>query len=190
MGYHERVIPMGASAFFLGFVISLSMAPAAGPERESLQVVPIIHDGTVLVSFKLDEALTDDIRAAIHSGMAVKLTYKVDLRRTAAAWFDRTIASAEVTATVKYDTLTRRYQISRAVDGRIEWADSTDREDAAWAALTSDFARLSLFRGVPLEQNAEYYVRVRAHSTPRNAAFIWPWQADEAVGLAKFTFLR
>jgi hypothetical protein len=168
----------------------LSVAAAPVPATQNLQVVPIIHDGNVLVSFKLEEALTEDIRAAIHSGMAVKLVYTIDLRRTASAWFDRTIASAVVTASVKYDTLTRRYQISRAVDGRIEWADSTDREDAAWAALTSDFARLSLFRGVPLEQNAEYYVRVRAHSTPRNAAFIWPWQADEAVGLAKFTFLR
>ena len=179
---------MAARFALLALLLSVAAVPA--PAKQSLQVVPIIHDGTVLVSFKLEEALNDDIRAAIHSGLAVKLVYTVDLRRTASAWFDRTIASAVVTATVKYDTLTRRYQISRAVDGRIEWADSTDREDAAWAALTSDFARLSLFRGVPLEQNADYYVRVRAHSTPRNAAFIWPWQADEAVGLAKFTFLR
>ena len=178
---------MTARYALLALILSLG---AAAPPRQNLQVVPIIHDGTVLVSFRLEEAITDDIRAAIHSGMAVKLVYTVDLRRTASAWFDRTIASAVVTATVKYDTLTRRYQISRAVDGRIEWADSTDKEDAAWAALTSDFARLSLFPGVPLEQNADYYVRVRAHSTPRNAAFIWPWAADEAVGLAKFTFLR
>jgi hypothetical protein len=32
-------------------------------------------------------------------------------------------------------------------------------------------------------------VRVRAHTTPRNAAFVWPWGSDVA-GLAKFTFLR
>ena len=180
------IISMGAR-FAL---ITLLLSVAAAQPRQDLQVLPILHEGTVLVSFRLDEAITDDIRAAIHSGLAVRLVYTVDLRRTASAWFDRTIASAVVTATVKYDTLTRRYQISRAVDGRIEWADSTDREESAWAALTRDFARLALFPGVPLEQNAEYYVRVRAHSTPRIAAFIWPWAADEAVGLAKFTFLR
>ena len=62
--------------------------------------------------------------------------------------------------------------------------------ETTWNALTRDFARLSLFRGLPLEPNAEYYVRVRAHSTPRNTTFAWPWQGDDAVGLAKFTFLR
>ncbi|MBW8868833.1 MAG: hypothetical protein JF610_16140, partial [Acidobacteria bacterium] len=46
------------------------------------------------------------------------------------------------------------------------------------------------FRGLALEPNAEYYVRVRAHSTPRNSTFVWPWQGDDAVGLAKFTFIR
>ena len=49
---------------------------------------------------------------------------------------------------------------------------------------------MALFHGTPLEPNAEYYVRVRAHTTPRNASFVWPWAADDAVGFAKFTFIR
>jgi hypothetical protein len=31
---------------------------------------------------------------------------------------------------------------------------------------------------------------VRANSSPKNSTFLWPWQADDAVGLAKFTFIR
>jgi hypothetical protein len=162
----------------------------AGPGAQTLQVVPLPRDGEVLVSFKLDEALTDDIKAAIQSGLAVKFVYKVDLRRASAVWVDRTIKSAVVMATVKYDNLTRRYSVTRSVDGRIGWADTTQKEDEAWRWLTNDFARLSLFRGVPLEANAEYYVRVSANASPRNAAFIWPWAADDAVGLAKFTFMK
>src|SRR2546423_6654438 len=105
-------------------VVLLALAAfAAAPVRQTLQVVPLLRDGEVLVSFKLDEALNDDVRAAIHSGLTLKLIYTVDLRRSAAIWFDRTIASAVVGATVKYDTLTRRYHLSRTVDGRIEWAD-------------------------------------------------------------------
>src|SRR5947209_1329134 len=84
---------------------------------------------------------------------------------------------SSITAAVQYATSTGRYQVSRIIDGRTEWADTMDREDAAWTALTSDFARMSLFRGVPLEPNAEYYVRVRAHTSPRNATFLWPWAA-------------
>jgi hypothetical protein len=171
-------------------LILLATIALSGPGTQVLQVVPLPRDGEVLVSFKLDETLTDEVRAAIQSGLLIKFVYKVDLRRGSAAWFDRTIASAVVGATVKYDSLTRRYYVSRLVDGRTDSATDTDREDVAWKWLTSDFARLSLFRGVALEPNAEYYVRVRANASPRSASFIWPWQGDDAVGLAKFTFVK
>ena len=163
----------------------------AGQATQTLQVTPLQRDGEVLVSFKLDEALTDEIRAAIQSGLTVKFSYKVELRRSAPGWFDRTVGDAVVVgASVKFDNLTRRYSVSRTIDGRMDWADTTQKEEDAWRWLTDDFARLSLFRNVPLEPNAEYYVRVRANATPRNAAFLWPWAGDHAVGLAKFTFVR
>jgi hypothetical protein len=122
--------------------------------------------------------------------LTVKFVYRIDLRRSSAAWFDRTIESHTVGASVKYDNLTRRYSVSRMLDGRMDWADTTQKEDEAWHWLTSNFTRLSLFRGVVLETNAEYYVRVRANASPRNASFIWPWAGDDAVGFAKFTFVK
>ena len=157
---------------------------------QALEVVPLPRDGEVLVSFKLNETLTDQIRTAIRSGLTIKFVYKVDLRRSSGVWFDRTLKQAVVTATLRYDTLTRQYSVARSVDGRTEWADVTASEDVAWKSLTRDFARLSLFRNVELETNAEYYVRVRANASPRGASFIWPWAGDDAVGLAKFTFIR
>ncbi len=182
---------------FRRVVLSLLLSAALSvqsPENaqglQTLEVVPLPRDGEVLVSFKLNERLTDEVRSAIQSGLTIKFVYKVDLRRGSAFWVDRTIASAVVAATLHYDTLTRQYHVARSVDGRTEWADVTAQEDVAWRSLTRDFARLSLFRGVPLETNAEYYVRVRANASPRNASFIWPWAADDAVGLAKFTFMR
>ena len=80
--------------------------------------------------------------------------------------------------------------VTRMVEGRIDRADSMDREDLAWTWLTNQFDKMPLFRNVALEVDGEYYVRVRAHSTPRNMSFVWPWQADDVVGLAKFTFMR
>ncbi len=182
---------------FRRVVLSLLLSAALSAQRpenaqglQTLEVVPLPRDGEVLVSFKLNETLTDEVRTAIQSGLTIKFVYKVDLRRSSAVWVDRTIASASVSATLRYDTLTRQYHVARSIDGRTEWADVTAREDVAWSWLTRDFARLSLFRGVELESNAEYYVRVRANATPRNASFIWPWAGDDAVGLAKFTFMR
>jgi hypothetical protein len=180
---------LSRSLLFLVSVLMPALALAAGP-GQNIQVVPLPRDGEVLVSFKLDEALTDELRAAIHSGLTIKFVYKVDLRRSSAVWLDRTIASAVVTASVRFDTLTRIYHFSRAVDGHIELADTTNKEEVAWSVLTRDFARLSLFRGTALEPNADYYVRVTANASPRNKAFVWPWQGDDAIGLAKFTFVK
>ena len=95
---------------------------------------------------------------------------------------DRTIAEATVTATVKYDNLTRRYLVTRSADGRIERADTVEREEVAREWLTQ-FDKLPLFSAATLEPNSEYYLRVRAHTTPRNASFVWPWGNDIA-GLA------
>jgi hypothetical protein len=162
----------------------------AGQSDPTLQIAPLERDGQILVSFKLAQEPTEEIRAAIHSGLMISLVYKIDLRRGSAAWFDRTIASAVVTATVRYDNLTRRYSVSRIIDGRTDRADLIEKEEAAWAWLTSQFEKLPLFRSVSLENNAEYYVRVRAHTTPRNMSFVWPWQTDDVVGLAKFTLVR
>jgi hypothetical protein len=162
----------------------------SGPGTQTLQVVPLARDGEVLVSFKLEEALTEDVRTAIHSGLTVKFVYRVELRRASAVWFDRKISDAEVGATVKYDNLTRIYHVTRSQDGRTNWAEDTSREEDAWKWLTNDFVRMSLFRGVQLEPNAEYYVRVSANASPRNATFVWPWRSDDAVGFAKFTFVK
>lgn len=173
------------AALLLSSFVALGLA-----EDQTLQVAPLPRDGQVLVTFKLDHELTDDIRAKIHSGMLVSFIYKVDLRRGSAAWFDRTLATAVVKATVRYDNLTRRYHVTRALDGRMERAETTDSEEVAWAWLTTEFERLPLFSSVTLESNAEYYVRVRAHAAPRNAAFVWPWQGDDVVGFMKFTLIR
>jgi hypothetical protein len=180
-------------ALLLPFVVGSGFARpvhAAGRGEQSLHVAPLARDGEVLVSFKLGEALTDDIRTAIHSGLTVSFIYKVELKRSSAIWLDRTIGSAVVTATVRFDNLTRRYHASRMLDGRVDRSEVMEREDTAWAWLTAGFDRMALFSRVALEPNGDYYVRVRAHTTPRNASFIFPWQGDDVVGLAKFTFIR
>ena len=75
------------------------------------------------------EVFTDELQAAVHSGPDGHLPDKIDLVRSAAVWFDRTSVRG-VTATVRYDNLTRRYPSTRTLDGRIERADQTEREEA------------------------------------------------------------
>jgi hypothetical protein len=168
----------------------LVLAAVARPARaQTLQVTPLQREGQVLVSFALTGGFDDDVRAAIRSGLTTTFTYDIDVRQGLALWVDRTLASAEVTASVRYDNLTRRYQVSRSVNGRLETTPQvTDSEDVVRTLMTS-FDKLALFSTTTLEANAEYYLRVRVQTSPRSAWFLWPWGRHHATGRATFTFI-
>lgn len=175
--------PLPCAALLLAASVAIGAAQA-------IQVTPLVRDGRVYVSFTLTDAFdNEEIRAAVHSGLTITFVYDVELRRSATAWVDRTLDSATVSAGVQFDNLARRYHVTLHADGRLEDSKTLDREDRAREWLTR-FDRLNLFSSSRLEPNAEYYVRVRARTTPRNTSFVWPWQGTDVAGLAKFTFLR
>jgi Domain of unknown function (DUF4390) len=168
------------------FVVALA-APLADPP-DVVRVTPLPRDGEVYVSFALDGGVTDDVRETIASGLQTAFVYDFELRRDVPGWVDRTIATATVTASVQYDNLTRRHQLSRSVDGRVEAARVTEDIDDVVRWLTT-FERLPLFSTAELEANSEYYVRVRARARPRSTWSLLPWDRSGAWGHAKFTFL-
>ncbi len=163
-------------------------ARAAG--APDLQVKSLTKDGRVLVSFTLANGFTSELQAAIRSGMAATIAYDIELRRGGTLWFDRTIATSTVTATVRYDNLTRQHQLSRTVDGRGEEPRLTEDEAQVREWMTV-FKQLPLFSTRQLEANAEYYVRVRARTRPRvNWLLFWPWEHGAPTGEARFTLIQ
>jgi hypothetical protein len=171
--------------FLVAGAVIVSAATVAA--QQGLRIIPLVKDGTVLISFSLADGFTDDVRAAIKSGLKTTFTYTVDLRAQAPAWLDRTIASAVVSTSVQYDNLTRRHTVVRTIDGRVEEAQVVE-DDGEVRQLVTTITRLALFRAVKLEANREYYVRVRAEVRPRNAAFPWPWAGGRSAQ-TKFTFI-
>jgi hypothetical protein len=172
-----------------GFV-SLAAGPQAPPTAgtESIRVMPLPRDGQVYVSFELAGGVTDEFRETIRSGLQTSFAYDFELRRGVPLWVDRTIAIATVVATVQFDNLTRRHQLSRLIDGRVEDALVTENQAEVDRWLTK-FDRVPLFRTTELEPNAEYYVRVRARARPRSTWSLLPWDRTGAWGHARFTFL-
>ena len=190
----RALLAAAAAALLLG---GCAASPAGGvyafegvPDDEGLRVTSLAKDGQILVSFSLANGLTRERRQAIDSGLPATITYVVELRRPEALWFDGTIASATVTATVRFDNLTRQHQLSRTVDGRGEEPRVSEDEDEVRHWLT-EFDRLPLFTTAALEANAVYYVRVRAHARPRvSGLFFWPWGRGGKTGYApRFTFI-
>jgi hypothetical protein len=169
-------------------VLTVIIPSATLLAADSIRVNPLVRDGHVLVSFQLDNGFTEDVRAAIYSGLRTTFTYTVELRIESTIWVDRMIASVVVDNTVEYDNLARRHSLSRIIDGRLEDARTTEDEALVKQWMTT-LDRLPLFRTSKLEANREYYVRVVARARPRTDSFFWPF-ATGLSGQKKFTFIR
>ena len=155
---------------------------------EGVRIVPLVRDDSVLVSFELTDGYTPEVKDAVHSGLKTTFTYTVELRQDVPAWVDRTIATSVITNTVQYDNLTRRATLTRTLDGHVESTETTEDEAVIRQWMTT-FQKMPLFKTAELEQNREYYVRVKATARPTNGSMLWPWGSGIS-GITKFTFLR
>jgi hypothetical protein len=152
----------------------------------TLRIVPLVRAEQVIVSVELDNGYTEEVREVINGGVRTTFTYDVDLKMIVPAWVDRTIATAVVTTTDHYDTLTRLHNLSRSVDGRVVEAVVTENEATAKKWLTS-LNGLVLCRTSRLDPHREYYVRISAHVRPPGATLLG-W-ATGVTNLTKFTFV-
>jgi hypothetical protein len=187
-----RLSPVPASAstrvVACAFALLMVATSAFAQAQESLRIVPLVRDDHVLVSFDLHDGFTDDVRAAIMSGLKTTFTYDVELRLDVPGWVDRTIGTSTVGVSVEYDTLRRRFTVSRVIDGHVDDSRVIDEERVVREFLTS-VVRLPLFRTSILEANREYYLRVRATARPSNGSILWPFGSGTSA-MAKFTFVR
>ena len=178
-----RIVRAGLAASFLA-----AAAPVSAQTSEGLRVVPLVRDDQVLVSFTLNDGFTDEVRAAIQSGLKTTFTYASELRLDVPGWVDRTMATSTATSSVEYDNLTRRYSLTREIDGHVVDTRVAEDERAVRLWLTV-LQRLPLFRTSVLEANREYYVTVRATARPSNGSILWPFSSGTSAQ-AKFTFIR
>jgi hypothetical protein len=183
-----EVVPLRPRFGRVGLSLILLVATVSLQAQEALRIVPLVRDDRVLVTFELADGFTEDVRAAIRSGLKTTFTYTVDLRLEVPVWADRTIGTAVVANSVEYDNLTRRHNIVRMIDGRVEQAQVVEDEAVVRQWMTS-FKQLPLFRTSLLTPNRDYYVRISAMARPTNGSILWPWGSGTS-GQAKFTFVR
>ena len=169
-------------------VFALALAAVGAPLRaaESLRIVPLVRDDTVIVSVELADAYTREVREAIASGLRTTFTYEVELRMVVPVWVDRTIATAVVSTLDQYDNLTRLHSLSLMIDGRVRDVSVTEDESVVERWLTN-LHRMPLFRASRLEANRDYYVRIRASVRPRGTSLLG-WTGGIS-GQERFTFI-
>ena len=166
--------------------MALLAAGALARAAESLRIVPIVRDDTVLISFELADAYTDAVREAVSSGLRTTFTYDIALRMHVPAWVDRTVATAVVSMTDHFDNLTRRHSLSRTVDGRLLEVTVTEDEAVARRWLTA-VTRLPLCATAKLDASRDYFVQISARVRPYRASLLG-W-ANAITGQTRFTFV-
>lgn len=153
-----------------------------------IRVTPLAREGQIFLSFEMQDAFTPEVRDAVLSGLNTTFAYDIELRRSTALWIDRSVNSATVAANVRYDTLTRRYHLTRRLDGRVLDTRTAEDETTVREWLTV-FNKLAVFSTRRLEPNTEYYLRVHARTHPRDKMFRFPWDGIAASAMVKFTFM-
>jgi hypothetical protein len=186
-----RCPPFGGLAARIGFFVFTLLAtvsPVFAQTASGFRILPVVREDKVYVTFDLASGFTEDVRAAIQSGLKTTFFYDVELRLDVPGWVDRTIGTSSVTATVEYNNLLRRYTLTRVVDGRQDEQGQADSEAKVRQWMTS-LKSLPLFDTRILEPNRDYYVRVRATARPTNGSLLWPFGSGTSA-MAKFTFIR
>jgi Domain of unknown function (DUF4390) len=152
--------------------------------QESLRIVPFISGDRVVVSFELNDAYSEAVREAIASGLRTTFSYDLELR--ARAWVDRTIGTAVVATTDRYENLTRRHTLTRMVDGRLDDVLVTE-DDAVVKTWLTKWNRVPVADTSKLDPAREYYVRVTTHTQPVGGSMLGVTKS--ITGQVKFTFV-
>ena len=176
---------MNRPSVFL-FVIAFLAATAIGDAAATLRIVPIVRGDSVVFSAELTDSFTSELRETIAGGVRTTFTYDVQLRLEVPAWVDRTMATAVVTTTDRYDTLTRLHNLSRTIDGRVDDALVTGSEAVARQWLTS-LKAIPLCRTSILDSHRDYYVRIIARVRPSGGSLLG-WTSS-VTSQARFTFI-
>jgi len=169
-------------AWMLVAVVATSASLAASAVR----ITPVLADDKVMATFAASSVFSSDVREAVQSGLSVTFTFTAELRRTTTLWFDKTIASTEVSSTVKFDMLTGIYQVSKLRGDTVHWSHQTQKEDEMRLWMT-EFERVTLDDVKVLESGSEYYIRVRARDNLPRGFSLWLFGHDAVSGRVELT---
>jgi hypothetical protein len=173
-----------AKGLILGALLATSVVVRAD---EQLQVKPVlVRENKVVVSYEYEEAYTSAVKDAIGSGLRTSFSYDLELRTKVSGWFDRAIATVNVTVVDEYDNLTRRHHLTRSVDGRIEDETTTEDEALVKTWLTTG-TRIPICDTSRVDSTRDYYVRVTARTRPATGSFLGLPRTTS--GQVKFTFI-
>jgi|SRR6267143_901149 len=164
------------SLFTVCLISGLSVAPALG--SPVLTHLTADRNGeTYQASCRLEGALTPGLEEEIAAGLPTSIEYRLNLYRRRTAFFDQLVLKRRVDCTVRYDTLTKQYTLTRRLDGELQETRVTD-DAAAMREFMTELHGVPLAKADSLQPGEEYYLKAKS-----NLGLVWrfyliPWPMD------------
>lgn len=153
MGKHTiRVLFIVFSLLFLSTRLN-----AAEPRITDLSVSD--NSNSLVISFKVNDAFTEDIEKAIMSGIPTSFLFTIEVYRARTMWRDERIGYLRFHHTVEYDNLKDQFNI------RLEEAGGKDvivKDMGSVREIMSDVKEVVSMPLLSFSKGGRYYVRVRA----------------------------
>jgi hypothetical protein len=162
----------------------LLAATAAGAQEARIEGLHVTRqNGRILVSFELRDALDDEMRERVESGLPTELAFTLRLERPRGWWFDKVFDRATLQVVAMYNAVTREYLVNYKLDGRlIESRVVTDM-----AALERAMTLIHSLPAFELEEEfppSRLQLTVRADLGSKPFLFLFPNRID--TGWARF----
>ena len=166
-------IPLLVSLLFL------SAVPVFARDAKIQDLRVELLENRYQASFRVEGAFTPEVEERIASGLVTSFRHRVRVYGKRTIWFDNLLLEMEVTTTVKFDSLTKQYTLSRRIDGKLRVTEYT--EDPGEMRLW-----MSELGGIPLGAADQFsvkdrvYVKVKSNIRSRFFRFFIPirWNTD------------
>ena len=157
-------------------ISGLTAAPAIG--SPVLTHLAAESDGDVYkASCRLEGGLTPDVEEEIAAGLATTIEYRLHLYRRRPAFFDQLIVKRRVQCTVRYDTLTQQYTLTRRIDDDLQETKVTD-DPATMREFMTSLQAVPLVKTGTLKAGEDYYLKAKSTLGLVWRFYVIPWPMD------------
>jgi hypothetical protein len=160
---------------FLLLIFALStIIVASNSQPRIIDLNYQVNYGQLFASCKLKGAISQEVLHSIKNGSKVTLEYFIELKRSRKLWLDEAISMRIISVGIKYDSLTKQYNLTRAIDGKVinRYVTGSAEEMKKWVC---NIPKLRLFSIGKLPQKSRYYLQVRANLSSPSFYQKSPW---------------
>ena len=160
----------------VGLITGLSLAPAlAGPALTHLTAA--LDGDTYQASCLLEGGLTPEVEEEIAAGLPTTIEYRLHVYRRRSAFFDQLVLKRRVECTVRYDTLTQQYTLTRRIDDDLQETKVTD-DPAAMREFMTSLKAVPLVKTGTLKAGEDYYLKAKSTLGLVWRFYVIPWPMD------------